>query len=255
MTKSCRAAVALLLAAAPAFAQQQDLSQAAADPTAPLMNFQFQISHSPEFYGLDDARQTNLQFRAAIPFTLGDRQHIFRVTAPIWLHSPSGATGLSDMTIFDLVTFDRAWGRFGVGAVALLPTGGRTRGAEKWGLGPAFGFTARSGGWLWGLFNQNIFTVAGPEDREDVNVSILQPILNHGLGQGWSIGNSEMTATYDWEAKNWSSLPLGVKLSKLGHVAGQPVQASLQYEHDFADDRVTARDTFSLVIKVLMPKS
>jgi hypothetical protein len=39
--------------------------------------------------------------------------------------------------------------------------------------------------------------VHDPGDRQNVNLSILQPILFYGLGNGWLIANSEMSITYD----------------------------------------------------------
>jgi hypothetical protein len=42
-----------------------------------------------------------------------------------------------------------------------VPTGADGISAERWGLGPALGFTARPAWGLYGFFNQNIFTVAG----------------------------------------------------------------------------------------------
>ena len=47
------------------------------------------------------------------------------------------------------------------------------------------GFVARSAKLMWGLFNQNAFSFAGDSDREDVNASILQPILNYSLLDKW----------------------------------------------------------------------
>ena len=48
-------------------------------------------------------------------------------------------------------------------------------------MGPAEGFVARSDKLMWGAFNQNLFTYAGNVYRENVNVSILQPIINYSL--------------------------------------------------------------------------
>jgi hypothetical protein len=194
--------VCVALSGHPVLAQQtggQDLSQAANDPTAALMAFQLQNSYSPSVANTDGASQNFVQFRAAIPFKLGGLQNIFRVTLPYFTATPSGNIGFSDMVVFDLVTFDRSWGRFGVGAVALLPTGTDGLSAEKWAIGPAAGFTAKSGKLLWGAFNQNVFTIAGDNDMPDVNSSILQPIATIGLGNGWSTGLSEMSITYDWD--------------------------------------------------------
>jgi hypothetical protein len=231
-----------------------NLSQAANDPTAALTAYQLQNSYSPSVYGTGGASQNYLQFRAAIPFEIGGLQNIFRVTLPYFTDTPSGATGLTDMVLFDLVTFDRSWGRFGVGAVALVPTGSDGLSAEKWGLGPAAGFTAKNGKVLWGAFNQNIFSFAGDDDMPDVNVSILQPILSVGLGNGWSTGLSEMSVTYDWDKDDWVSLPVGVKLAKLQRFGTTPVQFTAQYEHNFADDQTVPEDLYSFTVKLLMPK-
>jgi len=250
------AALVTILLTAPSHAQDdggENLSQAANDPTAPLMAFQLQDSYAPSVYGTDGS-QNFIQFRAAIPFELGGLQNIFRVTLPYFTQTPSGNTGLSDMVLFDLVTFDRDWGRFGVGAVALLPTGAEGLSAEKWGIGPAAGFTAKSGKLLWGAFNQNIFSVAGDDSMPDVNLSILQPIASLGLGNGWSTGLSEMSATYDWDKNDWVSLPLGVKLAKLQRFGTTPVQFTAQVEHNFADDYAVPENLYSFTIKVLMPK-
>lgn len=254
------AAAVLLAATGPALAQEaaatggQDLSQAANDPTAPLMAFQFQDSYSPSVYNTDGASQNFLQFRAAIPFEVWGLQNIFRLTLPYFTDTPSGNTGISDTVVFDLVTFNRSWGRFGVGAVGLIPTGAEGLSAEKWGLGPAVGFTAKSGNLLWGLFNQNVFSFAGNDDMPDVNTSIFQPIATVGLGNGWSTGLSEMSFTYDWDRNAWVSLPLGVKLSKLHRFGAQPVQFTAQYEHNFAEDFTVPKDLYSFTVKFLAPK-
>jgi hypothetical protein len=240
--------------AIPAYAQEdQDLSQAASDPTAPLMNVQIQDSYSPSVYGTDGASQNYVQLRTAIPFRIGTQQNIFRATLPVFTDSPSGASGLSDTVLFDLLTFDESWGRWGAGVVGLIPTGAEGLSSEKWALGPAIGFTAPRGRLLWGAFNQNLFSFAGDEAFEDVDLSILQPILNYGLGNGWSVGASEMNVTWDWQAGDWASLPLGIKLNKMLRPGGQPMQVSASYEHNFADDAAVPEDLYSLSVKLLFP--
>ncbi len=231
---------------------EQSLEQAASDPTAALMNVQIGDWYN-DYHNLssDSANQINL--RAALPFKMGEQQHIMRATVPIITDSPFLDSGISDITVFDLMTFNKEWGRWGAGLVGLLPAGGEDRGAEKWGLGPAVGFTARGPGFLWGFFNQNILTVAGDDDRADVNVSVLQPIVSKLLGGGWSIGVSEMNITYDWENSEWSNLPLGIKLAKMHKFGNMPVQFNAQYEYNFADDYVSAEWTVNFTLKFLFP--
>ncbi len=230
----------------------QSLGQAAEDPTASLMSVQLADWYTLGYRGLDDDANTFV-VRSAIPFQTGSLSHIFRITVPFITDHPILDAGLSDITVFDLMVFNEGWGRWGIGPVALLPAGGSNHGAEKWGAGPAIGFTARSGKTLWGAFNQNIFSFAGDDARADVNVSILQPILSRGLGHGWSMGTSEMNFTYDWESDRWVSLPLGIKVAKMTKLGKQPVQFSLQYEHDFADEPGVAEDTLRFTAKFLFP--
>lgn len=231
----------------------ESLAQAAEDPTASLMSLQLADWYTASFYGLQREDANSIVLRPVVPFSTGGLHHILRVTMPFITDHPILSSGLSDITVFDLLVFSQDWGRWGIGPVALFPTGGADRGAEQWALGPAIGFTAQRGRLLWGAFNQNLFTFAGDKDRPDVDVSVVQPILNYGLGGGWSVGSSEMTFTYDWDGGRWSSLPLGGKVSKLLHFGRVPLQLSAQYEHDFASDEIGPRDTVRFTIKILFP--
>ena len=231
----------------------QDLSQAANDPTASLMALQFSDWHTTQFHNLPDETDNTVVFRPVIPFSVGGYDHIFRATIPVITDNPVLKPGLSDTTIFDLVVFSESWGRWGVGAVGLFPSGGSEFGAEKWGVGPAVGFTARSGKLLWGAFNQNIFTIAGNEEKPDLNVSLIQPILNLSLGDGWSVGFSEMSFAYNWDEDRFTSLPLGLNVSKMVKFGNQPVQFSAQYEHNYFDEGFGPSDTVRGTIKFLFP--
>lgn len=231
---------------------EQSLEQAASDPTASLMSVQLSDWHTINYHH-SDADDNTVVLRSALPFTIGEQKHILRVTIPVITDNPALDNGLSDSTLFDLAVFDRDWGRFGVGLVGLLPTGGSESGTEKWGVGPALGFTVQADGFLWGLFNQNIFTIAGDIDRSDVNQSSLQPIFNKKLGSGWSLGFSEMQITYDWEARRWSNLPLGAGINKMQKFGALPVQFNFQYEHNFADDKIAPSNTIRLSAKLLLP--
>ena len=237
----------------PTLAGGQSLNQAASDPTASLMAVQVADWYNANLRDLPGEDANTVVLRTVIPFQFDGYKNIFRATIPFITDNPAVDSGLSDMTLFDLVVFNQSWGRWGVGPVALLPTGGTSRGADQWALGPAEGFTARQGKLLWGVFNQNLFTYTGAEDRNPVNVSVLQPIINYGLGHGWSVGGSEMTFSYDYYAGRWSSLPLGAALNKLVRFGKLPVQFSVQYEHDFADQRGTPEDTIRFSLKFLFP--
>ena len=241
-----------VLAAPVAAEEKQSLDQAANDPTASLMSFQLQNLYSPNVYNFDGETNTVL-FRAVVPSHWMGLDHITRLTMPYVTDSVSGKTGVSDTTIFDMAVFEQDWGRFGAGVVGLIPTGDRGLGAGQWAIGPALGFAVQKENFLWGLFNQNLFSVAERFDGQDVNLSTLQPLFNYGLGNGWSAGISEMTIVYDWDAGEFTSLPLGVKISKMTRPGGVPVQLSGTYEHNFYDEGSGPEDTVGFTVKVLLP--
>jgi hypothetical protein len=232
----------------------QSLEQAASDPTASLMSVQVQDIYAGAYHVVDDESGNTILLRSAIPFTAGGLDNIARFTLPIVTDSPSGESGLGDLVLFDLVKFDKSWGRWGIGPVMLAPTAtDDALGADKWAIGPALGFVARGDKLMWGLFNQNLFTFAGDSNRKDVNVSILQPIVNYSLPDRWSIGSSEMNISYDWEMDAWTALPLGLKLAKLVKLGKLPVQFSGAYEYNFADDYVAPQWTVNFTVKFLFP--
>ena len=151
----------------------QALDQAANDPTASLMSVQIQNIYTGDYHNLEDEDGNTILLRSAVPFKTGPLNHIARATLPVVTDSPSGKSGLSDLVLFDLIVFNESWGRWGVGPVLLFPTATNDAlGADQWAAGPAAGFVARSHKLLWGVFNQNLFTYAGNNDREDVNVSM-----------------------------------------------------------------------------------
>ena len=60
-----------------------DLAQAANDPTAPLMSVQFIDGYTSDFYNsLEGETANSVSFRAAYPYKWGEYNHIARVTLP-----------------------------------------------------------------------------------------------------------------------------------------------------------------------------
>lgn len=137
--------------------------------------------------------------RSAAPFRTGGLNHIARATLPIPTHTPSDEHGLGDLVLFDLIVFNEPWGRWGLGPVMLFPTASDDAlGSDKWAMGPAIGFAARRPGLLWGAVNQNLFSFAGNDHREDVDVSILQPIVSYfaiTVASHSDIGNTHSTSS------------------------------------------------------------
>jgi hypothetical protein len=104
----------------------------------------FQNIYTGDYHKLDDENGNTVLLRPAVPFATVSLKHIARATLPIVTESPSGMSGLSDLVLFDLIVFDEAWGRWGIGPVMLAPTASKDEpGSEKWAIDPAGGRRAK----------------------------------------------------------------------------------------------------------------
>ena len=253
MIKKNRKRFTILIFASLVFSSQlyaaEDLSQTANDPTAPLMAMQLIDNYTSDFHNsLEGETANSVMFRAAYPYKWGETSHIARISQPYVTNTPSGDTGLADMTLFDMTVFPASWGRFGVGIVAGIPIADDNK---QWSLGPAVGFVNNTlaKGLNIGLFNQNLFRVAGDDDRPDTSISSFQPILNYSVGGGWNIGTGDIQYIYDWESSQWASLPVGIQVGKLVKIGKVPTILSLQYQYNFADEVDIGNDLYAPTAK------
>jgi len=246
-----------LTAAAPALAQQADsadeLSAKATDPTASLMSFQLNDWYTANFR--DTGGSANqVVFRMAIPFVLGDRPNIFRLTQPYVTSSPSGATGFTDTTVFDLMVWNEKWGRWGLGISGTLPTGQEGLTTDKWTAGPALGFVNSSEKqYNWGLFAQTFFSFAGKSDAPAVGLVNLQPIFSYQLGEGRALGLGNSALVYDFEKSRWSSLMLSVNYGQVVTFADHKWRPNIEAGYDFSDQFGNQRWVLRAAIVLLLP--
>ncbi|GFE80695.1 hypothetical protein GCM10011487_26950 [Steroidobacter agaridevorans] len=88
----------------------------------------------------------------------------------------------------------------------------------------------------YGALVNQLWSVAGDDDRPDVNAMFLQPFLTKALGQGRTIAlNTE--STYDWEREQWT-VPINISYSKVSKLGAQLVswQGGLRYYVDAPSD-------------------
>ena len=116
----------------------------------------------------------------------------------------------------------------GFGAQFSLPT--RTDSAlagAGWGAGPAFVIFGQAGDLSWGSVLGHMWGENG------YNVSILQPILVYGLGDGWYFGYNNVLS-YNWNAPAGSSnelIPIGAMAGRTWVIndAGTAVDLNVGY--------------------------
>jgi hypothetical protein len=131
------------------------------------------------------------------------------------------------VSIFDVMLYDRPWGRFALGGVAALSREGAA--PDELAIGPAAGLVWQYSKKLnLGVFSQNVF--AG-----DTAVSQLQPIIAYQLGNGWSLSAGDIQWAYDFKNSRWQSFPIGFQVGKVSRIGNQPVRYSLNPQYNLAE--------------------
>ena len=120
---------------------------------------------------------------------------------------------------------------WGAGPVISFPTATeKILGTKKLSLGPTVVVLRSQGHWLFGSLAQNLFSVAGPSGRPDVNQMLLQPFVNYNLPHKWYLTSSPII-TANWEARSsqrWV-VPVGGGVGKIVHFGKQPVNVYSQF--------------------------
>ncbi len=179
-----------------------------------------------------------------IPFRAWKVSHLLRTTVNYSISGPSGR-GLDNVSVFDLIVFNRKWGRWGVGPlVQFLPN--RGAGGHTALAGPAAGCVARKGEWNLGLFNQNLF-------GRTVRFSSVQPVIAYVVGHGWSIASGDAQWAIDWTAPQLVKLPVGVQVARVTRLGGQPIRLFVNPEFNARSVFGTPHWTIRFGLAILAP--
>jgi len=243
-----------------AFAQDaEDLSQQAANPVANLMSFPFQ-NNTNFGIGPFDRTSNALNIQPVIPLAGG--KLITRTIFPIvWLpditqESGMYSTGLGDILFTAFYVPESQGMMWGIGPVVEIPTGGEKRGTQKWSVGPSLVLLDQPGNWTLGLLINNVWSIAGKSEREDVNSGLIQYFIVYQLGDGWYV-NSAPIISVNWEAasgQQWT-VPFGVGGGKLMFVGKLPVNVQIGAFFNVVKPDVSADWQFRAQIQFLLPTS
>ncbi|GFE80709.1 hypothetical protein GCM10011487_27090 [Steroidobacter agaridevorans] len=205
-----------------------ELAKQLANPVAALISVPFQLNYDD--YGRDGEKWL-LNIQPVVPIKLTDKWNVIsRTILPVIdqknVVDDDSESGLGDtvQSFFFSPKAPTASGWIvGIGPAALLPTATNDLlGQDQWALGPtAVMLKQTESGWTYGALVNQLWSVAGDDDRTDVNAMFLQPFLTKALGQGRTIAlNTE--STYDWERQQWT-VPINLGYSKVSKLGSQLV--------------------------------
>jgi hypothetical protein len=243
----CALSVAFAFVPAGSPAQEVPISPSPSPP-APSPYVSVEEDVSPEYDG-ETGSSSLINLRAQLPYVAGG-QYVFRIKLPIVTSAPaSSVTGAGDLALYDLAVTDAPRDRWLAGVTLRIPTAQNdSLGTGKYSVGPAFGYQTQSGLWTLGFFQQDFFSVIGPESRSGVGQSKIEPVLTYALAKGWSVGLSTMTVTYDWVRNEWTEVPVGLQIGKRFGNGPRPLAASFEIEQNLAD----AKDAPAWTIRTLL---
>jgi hypothetical protein len=117
-----------------------------------------------------------------------------------------------------------------VGPSINLPTAtSKIIGSGKLSVGPAAVGLITPKPWVIGVLAGQLFSIAGPNGRTDVNQTLLQPFVNYNLPDGWYLSSAPIiTANWSADSSQRWNVPIGGGVGKIFKISGQPINTSLQ---------------------------
>ena len=213
-----------------------DLTKAVQNPVASLISVPIQNFTDFNIGPFARDRNTVLQFQPVIPARISENWNLISRVIVRVLYQPDisqkhlGTFGLGDTNPFFFSPTKAGKLIWGVGPTFLLPTAtDDVLGTGKFCIGPTVVALTQPGHWTIGALVNNLFSVAGPSDRSDVNSMTLQYFVNYNLKQGYFL-TSQPIISANWNASSGTSwlVPFGGGIARIFKLGPQPVNASVQ---------------------------
>lgn len=125
---------------------------------------------------------------------------------------------------------------FGIGVGLMMKTATREAlGTGKWAAGPAAVAVHLDEKWVYGVIAQQYWSFAGDANRNDINVTSLQPILRYALNQESGIGVMP-NWNYNWETRRWTQLFVGLGFDTMINLGPVPTQVGIEFHYNLAQN-------------------
>jgi hypothetical protein len=222
----------------PATAQDADkaaeLAKKLANPIAALISVPLQYNYDTDYGVNDDGTKQFINVQPVIPISISEDWNVIsRTILPLIDQTdiPTGTdkSGVGDVlqSLFFSPKAPTSRGViWGAGPVALIPTASdEVLGGEKWGVGPTAVALKQAGPWTAGVLFNHIWSVAGEDERADVNATYVQPFLSYITKTKTTLGLASED-TYDWKNEAWS-VPVIAQVAQLFKIGPQIMQLSV----------------------------
>ncbi|MET0988535.1 MAG: transporter [Steroidobacteraceae bacterium] len=210
-------------------ADADELAKQLSNPVAALISVPFQFNYDAGYGAGDDGERWTLNVQPVIPISISEHWNVIsRTILPlidqddvIGNDSQSGLGDTTQSLFFSPKAPTASGWIWGIGPALLLPTAtDDLLGTEQWALGPtAVVLKQTHSGWTYGALTNHLWSVAGEDDRADVNATFLQPFLSKALGQGRTL-TINLESSYDWEGKEWT-VPANLTYSRVMKLGNQ----------------------------------
>jgi len=218
--------------AAVSFAQEsaEELAKKLANPIASLISIPVQNNSDHGIGNLEGSRNT-LNIQPVIPMSLSPKLNLIArwVQPIISQYNITGVgekqSGLADAVVSGFISPKEGKNGFtwGAGPAFLLPIGTNDfLTGKKFGVGPTAVALKQTKGWTLGVLANQLWSVAGSDDRPDISQMFVQPFLIYNWKTGAGLGFN-MEWTENWQAGT-SVLWLNPTLAGITALGKQKVQ-------------------------------
>lgn len=211
----------------------EELAKKLSNPIASLISVPFQ-NNTDVGIGTHGGSRNTLNFQPVIPISLSPSLNLItRVVLPIVSQQDITAPGEKQSGLSDAVIsafFSPAESKngitWGVGPAILAPTAtDKLLGTEKLGVGPTAIILKQVSGWTYGALVNQIWSVAGSNDRSDVNQMFVQPFFVYNWKSGAGAGGN-FEITQNWEG-NSTAIFFNPTISGITKLGTQMVQLAI----------------------------
>ncbi|KAB2892276.1 MAG: transporter [Desulfobulbaceae bacterium] len=243
--------------------QAVELAKKLANPIASLISVPLQYNYDEYGEENEGAAAHVLNIQPVIPLSLNDDWNmITRTIVPLIDRQDFPLDTMNESGLGDVVASQffspkaptaGGW-IWGAGPVELLPAATDDMlGSEQWGIGPTAVALKQSGPWTVGFLTNHIWSVAGDDDRDDINATFLQPFVSYVTTTKTTFSLTT-EATYDWENEQWS-VPVIAQVAQLFKIGPQILQLAVGAKY-WAESPDSGQEDWGLRIQLtfLFPK-